>query len=224
MSDSVFFLARIPDSRSRVDRGRREGSGVALKERQILEAIRNLQSARSFLSASVSNDAISRILDAARYAPSGVNRQPWRLVVVEDARVKRDIREICEEAEHRHHEGAEGDIRDWYAANATTAEKPLLEQAPVLIPTFFDPRAPYGLPSIWIAIAHMLLQATEEGLHALPYTPSGARLAPLLGVPAPYRVAAVLPIGEADPPVRKPRRPLSAVASLNRFGNPLPEG
>lgn len=195
-----------------------------MKERQILEAIRNLQSARSFLSASVSNDAISRILDAARYAPSGVNRQPWRLVVVEDARVKRDIREICEEAEHRHHEGTEGDTRDWYAANATTAEKPLLEQAPVLIATFFDPRAPYALPSIWIAIAHMLLQATEEGLHAFPYTPSGARLAPLLGVPAPYRVAAVLPIGEADPPVRKPRRPLSAVASLNRFGNPLPEG
>lgn len=194
-----------------------------MKDPQILDAIRRRQSARSFSSAPVSNAAIRRILDAAQCAPSGANRQPWHLLVVEDANVKRDIRKLCEDAEHRHHERAKGDIRDWYAANAITAEKPFLEQAPVLIATFFDPRAPYAIPSIWIAIAHMLLQATQEGLYALPYTPSGARLAPLLGVPDPYRIAAVLPIGEADPPVRQPRRPLSAVASLNRFGSPFIE-
>ncbi len=192
-------------------------------DRQILDAIQRRQSARSFSSVPVSNAAIRRILDAAQCAPSGANRQPWHLLVVEDANVKREIRKLCEDAEHRHHERAEGDIRDWYAANAITAEKPFLEQAPVLIASFFDPRAPYAIPSIWIAIAHMLLQATEEGLYTLPYTPSGARLAPLLGVPAPYRIAAVLPIGEADPPVRQPRRPLSAVASLNRFGSPFIE-
>jgi len=200
-----------------------ERSHTAVKDPQILDAIQRRQSARSFSSASVSNAAIRRILDGARYAPSGANRQPWHLIVVEDANVKREIRKLCEDAERRHHERAESDIRDWYAANAITAEKPFLEQAPVLIATFFDPRAPYAIPSIWIAIAHMLLQATEEGLYALPYTPSEARLAPLLGVPAPYRIAAVLPIGEADSPVRQPRRPLSAVASLNRFGSPFIE-
>ncbi len=190
-------------------------------DRGILGAIRRRQSARSFLSTPVSKAAVRRILDAARYAPSGANRQPWHLLVVDEANLKREIRKLCEDTERRHHEGAEGSIRDWYAANAITAEKPFLEQAPVVIATFFDPRAPYAIPSVWIAIAHMLLQATEEGLYALPYTPSGARLAPLLGVPDPYRIAAVLPIGEADPPVRQPRRSLSAVASLNRFGNPF---
>jgi len=199
-------------------------SDTALEERQILEAIRNRQSARSFSSGRVADGAVRRILDAARHAPSGANRQPWHMVVVKDARVKRDIRELCEEAERHHHECVAGDIRAWYAAHGISAEKPFLEQAPVLIATFVDPQAPYAIPSIWIAITHMLLQAAEEGLYSLPYTPSGARLAPLLGVPAPYRITAVLPIGEADAPVRQPRRPLSAIASLNRFGTPFPEG
>ena len=206
-----------------VIRGRRkiERSDAALIDRQILDAIQRRQSARTFASTSVSKAAIRRILDGARHAPSGANCQPWHLLVVEDANVKREIRKLCEDAERRHHERVEGNIRDWYAANAITSEKPFLEQAPVLIATFFDPRAPYAIPSVWTAIAHMLLQATEEGLYTLPYTPSGARLAPLLGVPNPYRIAAVLPIGEAAPPVRQPRRPLSAVASLNRFGKPF---
>jgi len=138
--------------------------------------------------------------------------------VVRNAEVKRAVRVQCEVAERIHHAQADENIRRWYAAHGITAEKPFLVEAPVLIATFFDPRAPYAVPSVWIAIAQMLVQTTQEGFSSLSYTPSGARLAPILGVPEPYRVAAVLPIGEGVPLERQPRRPLAEVASIDRYG------
>ena len=190
---------------------------------QVIPAIRDRQSARRFLSTSVPPEAVRRILEAARLAPSGANRQPWQFVVIDDPQVKREVRACCEEAETRYHANAPADLRAWFTAHGITPSKPFLEDAPVLIATFFDPRAPYAIPSVWITIAHILLQASAEGLYSLSYTPTTTKLSALLGVPEPYRLAAILPIGHADPPPRQPRHPLAAVVAHNRYGIPFPK-
>jgi len=187
----------------------------------ILGSILKRQSARTFSDAPVPSDAVSRILEAARHAPSGVNRQGWHFVVIDEPDLKHRVREVCEEAEREHHESAAESLRCWYASQDITPEKPFLEQAPVLIACFFDPTAPYAIPSVWIAIAHMLLQVTEEGLHSLPYTPSGAQFSSLLGVPKAFRVAAILPIGVGLDLERQPRRSIDEIASINRFGQSI---
>ncbi len=51
---------------------------------QVLEAIRNRRSIRRFSNKDVSKDLIKEILEAARWAPSGLNNQPWRFIVVID--------------------------------------------------------------------------------------------------------------------------------------------
>jgi len=193
------------------------------KDPQVLQAVQDRQSSRTFLNTPVSRATVRRIIDAARLAPSGANQQPWRFVVIDDLDVKRNLRSCCEAAEASYHENVRGDLRAWFDAYSITSSKPFLEDAPVLIASFFDSNAPYPIPSVWIAITHMLLQITEEGLYSLPYTPSGAKLGSLLGVPERYRLAAVLPIGYADQPPRQPRLPLSSIASLNRFGKPFTE-
>ena len=48
----------------------------------VLEAIRGRQSTRAFLDKPVARATIEAILDAARWAPSGVNAQPWQVAVV----------------------------------------------------------------------------------------------------------------------------------------------
>lgn len=48
----------------------------------ILDAIRNRSSVRAFLDKPVPKEQILQILEAARFAPSGVNTQPWQVVVV----------------------------------------------------------------------------------------------------------------------------------------------
>lgn len=48
----------------------------------ILQAIRDRRSVRAFLNKPVSNDLIEAILEVARFAPSGVNTQPWQVAVI----------------------------------------------------------------------------------------------------------------------------------------------
>ncbi len=55
----------------------------------ISEAIKNRKSVRSFLDKDVSRETIDRILDMARYAPSGANSQPWQVAVVKGETRKR---------------------------------------------------------------------------------------------------------------------------------------
>jgi nitroreductase len=51
---------------------------------QLLTTIRARRSIRRFLDRAVSREDLARLFEAARWAPSGHNRQPWRFVVLED--------------------------------------------------------------------------------------------------------------------------------------------
>ena len=61
----------------------------------VKEAIRERRSIRRFKSDPVPDEMIHQMLEAARLAPSGTNRQPWRFIVVTDAAEKAKLREMC---------------------------------------------------------------------------------------------------------------------------------
>ena len=56
---------------------------------EFLELIKSRHATRGFLSKPVADEDIERILDAARFAPSGVNTQPWKVAILkQNAREK----------------------------------------------------------------------------------------------------------------------------------------
>ncbi|HEY0722030.1 MAG TPA: nitroreductase [Gammaproteobacteria bacterium] len=55
----------------------------------ILDAMRSRHSTRAFLDKAVDHATLTAILDAARWAPSGVNTQPWQVAVVQGATKQR---------------------------------------------------------------------------------------------------------------------------------------
>jgi len=55
----------------------------------VLEAMRSRQSTRAFLDRPVARTTIETLLEAARWAPSGVNAQPWQVAVVMGATQQR---------------------------------------------------------------------------------------------------------------------------------------
>ena len=61
----------------------------------VAEAIKVRRSIRSFRNDPVSDATILAMLEAARLAPSGSNRQPWRFIVVTDKEEKRKLRKVC---------------------------------------------------------------------------------------------------------------------------------
>jgi nitroreductase len=61
---------------------------------ELSEAMRCAPTSRHFKPDPVPGEVLVRALDSARFAPSGGNRQGWRVVVVQDADRKRELRDL----------------------------------------------------------------------------------------------------------------------------------
>ena len=57
----------------------------------VLDAILNRRSVRQYTDDPVRQEDVETILEAARWAPSGLNNQPWRFIVVRDPEVKERV-------------------------------------------------------------------------------------------------------------------------------------
>ena len=60
----------------------------------LIDTLRSTGAVREFTADPVPDDVLARILDTARFAPSGGNRQGWRLVVVQDPVIRRSLRDL----------------------------------------------------------------------------------------------------------------------------------
>src|SRR5579872_5833515 len=73
----------------------------------LVDALRSTGAVRDFLPDPVPREVLARVLDTARFAPSGGNRQAWRVVVVEDPQIRRRLRDLY--------------LSDWYDYLAISA-------------------------------------------------------------------------------------------------------
>jgi len=62
---------------------------------EFYEVIRTRRSIRSYKADPVPEESLRRVLDAARMAPSGSNRQPWKFIVVKSPEKKRRVAQAC---------------------------------------------------------------------------------------------------------------------------------
>ncbi len=63
-------------------------------ENLILKTLRSRRSRRRFEGKDISLESIDTILDAARWAPSGLNNQPWRFLVIKDKDTRFQIAQL----------------------------------------------------------------------------------------------------------------------------------
>jgi nitroreductase len=67
---------------------------------ELRDALRTTGSVRHFTDEPVSDELITEILDDARFAPSGGNRQAWRVIVVKDPALRRAVADAYLDAWH----------------------------------------------------------------------------------------------------------------------------
>ena len=60
----------------------------------VLQSIRERRSVTNFLPSKMDNEAIEQILEAGRWAPSWINSQPWKFIVITEKELKRKVGEI----------------------------------------------------------------------------------------------------------------------------------
>jgi nitroreductase len=215
---------------------------------ELYEAMRCAPTSRRFTGDAVSAEALRRALDAARFAPSGGNRQGWRVVVVRDADTRRALRDLYLPHWRAYMEAigvapmlAEPERFD--ASRVRTLQRAdeyanRLEQVPVHLVigvrladlAVTDAKLPrqsiVGGASVYPFVQNLLLALRAEGLGAALTTllvPAEERVRELLEIPAEVALAAHVGVGHrADPwPRALTRRPVEDFAFAERFGRPL---
>ena len=61
---------------------------------ELREVMRTTPATREFTDEAVPDEVVHRILDVARFAPSGGNRQAWHVIVLQDPEIRRRIRDL----------------------------------------------------------------------------------------------------------------------------------
>jgi nitroreductase len=190
----------------------------------VYETMRSTRATRSYSSDPVDERALATVLENARFAPSGGNRQPWRVIVVRDPAQKRRLRDEYVAA-HRAL-GIQGAPElDHFAEHLD--EVPLLllicvELAALSIADAgLDRPSVVGGASIYPFVQNILLGLAGEGLAGLLSTvvcPREPQLREIFGIPEEYAVACVIPVGHPERrPGRANRRPVEQFAWLDRF-------
>jgi nitroreductase len=192
----------------------------------LFTVVRAQRACREFRADDVSDPLVERILEAATFAPSAENRQPWEFVVVRDERARARIGELTRDAWRRGGRAhSEARLSPKLLADVERGAEGGVSAAPVLVVVCGDVRRglPTTLPeSIFPAVQNLLLAANALGLGAalttLP-TAFAPELGALLGLPAHVRPLAVVPVGYPARELGPPRRePASEHAHRERYG------
>jgi nitroreductase len=214
----------------------------------LYDAMRDAPTSRLFTPDPVDREVLVRALDAARFAPSGGNRQGWRVVVVEDEERRRALRDLYLPAWRAYIEqtGAAAILADPESHDPRTVRMVRrandyaegLDRIPlhlvigvrlgdVLATDASLPRQSIvGGASIYPFVQNLLLALRAEGLGAALTTllvPAEEQVRRLLEIPDDVALAAHVGVGHrADPwPKRLARNPVESFAFLDRFGEPL---
>jgi len=194
----------------------------------VFEVVHRQRACRTFSREPVDDDIVERVLDAATFAPSAENRQPWVFVVVRDPERRSAIGALTRQAwEGGGRAHSEGRLPPALLADVETGAQGGVAGAPVLVVVAGDTRLGDRRvieASVFPAIQNLLLAATAVGLGSslttLPLV-FGGELASIVELPPEVLPMAVIPLGWPARPLSPPRRlPVAEKAHREIFGTP----
>lgn len=193
----------------------------------LFAVVHRQRACRAFSDDPVDDDLVARVLDAATFAPSAENRQPWEFVVVRDAQARAQLGDLTRRAwEAGGREFAEKRLDAKLMSDVDAGATGGVAAAPVMIVVCADTER--GLvqtvpSSIFPATQNLLLAATALGLGSALTTITtafAAEVRALLDMPEHVVPVAVVPIGRPARALGPPRRePFAAHTHRERYGN-----
>ncbi len=211
--------------------------------------MRCVPSTRYFTDQPVPRERLARVLDNARFAPSGGNRQGWRLIVVTDRDRRRRLRELYEQPwnEYMIKTGGRAALDAGEASGLAAGRLRMLRGADEFAHRFdevpvhlvvcveldalaitdaeLDRPSIVGGASIYPFVHNVLLGLRHEGLAAAFTTllvPAEAEVRELLAIPGGVALAGHISVGyRADPwPKQLRRNPVEDFTFGERYGEP----
>lgn len=110
---------------------RRRGPGPAtVGEVELIDALRTTGAVRDFRDTEVSDDTVHRVLDTARFAPNGGNRQAWRVVLVKDPGLRAALRDVYLPGWYEYLAQAAAGLTPWAVVTDRRLEQESVARAP----------------------------------------------------------------------------------------------
>jgi len=171
---------------------------------EFYEVVRTRRSIRSFRPDLVREDALNRVLEAVRIAPSGSNRQPWKFILVRNDGLKRRLAKAC-------------------------GNQMFIAEAPIVVVAcgsdiHYNRGGYMGdmsmLVDMSIAVTHLILAARAEGLGTCWIGSfDNKAVKGILEIPDDVNVVAVTPLGYPMQGFSEPgtRKTLTEIISNDRF-------
>jgi nitroreductase len=218
---------------------------------ELYDIIRTTFSAREFTDDPIPDSTLFKILDHARFAPSGGNRQGWRVIIIRRQETRQALAQLTMPAAKRYSAQVKAGENPWNTVDPTKVDgrtigltpapsdfaKPYLRSAVVLVvcvdlkvvastDQYLNRVGVVSGASIYPFIWNILLATRHEGYGGTITTLAVSqepRLRELLGIPEHFAVSAIIPLGKPLKRLtRLKRKPVSSFATLEHWnGKPL---
>jgi nitroreductase len=211
------------------------------------EALRTTFSCREFTNDPLPDAALADILERARFAPSGGNRQGWRVIAVRDAATREKLAKLTEFGAKRYIAQQKNGENPWNSVDPPRVDAKTIEstepmprliepvlKAPVILVICVDLKVVASTDqdldrvgvisgaSIYPFAWNILLAARGRGYAGTITTLAVAqepKMKELFGLPPHVAVAAVMPLGRPMKQLtRLKRKPVSEFAMRERWG------
>ncbi|OMC53015.1 nitroreductase [Mycobacterium sp. IS-2888] len=216
---------------------------------ELYDVMRTTPAVREFTDDPLPDDILERILDSARFAPTGGNRQGVRVIVLRDRYTRSALADLGLTAARRYTAQLAKGESPWNPLQPSAIDRSTIEatepppqmsaplrEAPVTLVICLDLAVVAATDqdldriavvpgaSVYPFAWNVLLAARNEGYGGVLTTMAVAeepRVKELLGVPDTFAIAAILPLGKPVREVTKlRRRPVAEFATCERFDGP----
>jgi nitroreductase len=196
----------------------------------LFEAMSTLRAVRKLRPDPIPDAVLRRLVEAASWAPTGGNVQPWRVILERDAKAKLELARLYRDTWSRYAAGSRHAIAALPQDRREATERMLaagdhlamhFDETPVIAIFCFNPAnmaitdAGLGRPSVvgggsvYPSVQNFLLAARAAGLGCVLTTllcQREAEVKALLGIPPEWGTCAAIPLGY---PLRKGHGPIS---------------
>ncbi|MHC1591576.1 MAG: nitroreductase family protein [Candidatus Helarchaeales archaeon] len=175
----------------------------------ILEVIKKRKSVRKFTDEEVAEEDLNAVLEAARLAPSGTNKQPWHFIIIKNKETQKELAKLM----------------PWGS---------FIKNAPIAIAVIVEQKSMWSILDGTIAMTHITLEAAARGLGTcwcacwpnLEKNPDlETKIKDLLGIPkekqSKIKIITITPLGHPRPDGIKEtkRKPLEKIVHHEKFSS-----
>lgn len=160
----------------------------------IMKAIKERRSIRTYKDKKIEKEKINKVLNAARWAPSATNSQPWEFIIIKTDEMREKV--------------------------AESSGRGYLADAPVAIAFVTDPsRSSFHQVDGSLATENFHLAASELGLGTCwSGTFDRDEVKEILEIPKEKHLLTVMPLGYPDETGESSRKPLESMVYKEKYG------